>query len=134
MTHRHFLLLAAGLVALIPLTANADAARDALIAGFAQQSATPLSAARGQALFQGNHSGGKPTTPSCTTCHTKDVRAMGRTRVGKLIKPMAVSQTPSRFTDAAKVAKWFRRNCNTVLGRECSATEKGDILTYLSSQ
>jgi len=31
------------------------------------------------------------------------------------------------------VAKWFRRNCKTVLGRECTAQEKGDILTYLSS-
>ena len=45
---------------------------------------------------------------------------------------MAVSVTPERFTDAAKVEKWFGRNCNTVLGRECTALEKGDFITYLS--
>jgi hypothetical protein len=46
---------------------------------------------------------------------------------------MAVSQNPDRFTDPAKVEKWFRRNCHTVLGRTCTAKEKGEIITYLSS-
>ena len=30
-----------------------------------------------------------------------------------------------------KVAKWFKRNCNDVLDRECTAQEKGDVLSYL---
>ena len=55
------------------------------------------------------------------------------TRAGKTIEPMAVSASPSRFTDIAKTEKWFGRNCKTVLGRACSAQEKGDFITYLSS-
>jgi hypothetical protein len=47
---------------------------------------------------------------------------------------MAVSTTPDRYTDAAKVAKWFRRNCKSVLGRECTAQEKGDFLAFMISQ
>jgi len=90
-------------------------------------------AAAGQAFFQGTHSGGKPDTPSCTTCHTSDPRAMGKTRAGKPIDPMAASANPNRFTDPAKVEKWFLRNCNSVLGRECTANEKADVLAYLKS-
>lgn len=89
--------------------------------------------AAGNAFFHATHSGGKPDTPSCTTCHTNDPRAMGKTRAGKAIDPMAVSVNPNRFTDPAKVEKWFIRNCNTVLGRECTAGEKADVLAYLRS-
>jgi hypothetical protein len=31
------------------------------------------------------------------------------------------------------VEKWFKRNCNDVAGRACTALEKGDVLTYLLS-
>ena len=31
----------------------------------------------------------------------------------------------------AKVEKWFKRNCNDVLGRVCTPLEKGDVLSYL---
>ena len=40
---------------------------------------------------------------------------------------------PDRFSDAATTEKWFRRNCNDVLGRECTPQEKGDVLTWLLS-
>ena len=113
--------------------AQASGPRDAIIAGYAAAAGGPLSTARGKALFRGQHTGGKPETPSCLTCHTNNLSGMGQTRVGKAIKPMAVSANPDRFTDQAKVNKWFRRNCNTVLGRECTAQEKGDVLTYLNS-
>jgi len=33
--------------------------------------------------------------------------------------------------DPAKVEKWFRRNCNDVMGRECTAGEKADVLAWL---
>lgn len=36
-----------------------------------------------------------------------------------------------RFTNEAKVEKWFRRNCNDVLGRACTFSEKADVLAYL---
>ena len=44
---------------------------------------------------------------------------------------MSAGVNPARFSDAAKVDKWFRRNCNDVLQRECSASEKADVLAYL---
>lgn len=120
--------------------AAANPGRDAILAAFAAEAkkADPgfagFSAQRGQAFFAANHTGGKPDTPSCTICHTSDPTREGQTRAGKQIAPMAVSMTPDRFTDAEKVAKWFARNCNGVLGRDCTAVEKGDFITYLSSK
>jgi hypothetical protein len=90
-------------------------------------------AAAGKAFWNANHSGGKPDTPSCTTCHGNDPTKAGQTRAGKAIDPMAVSVQPDRYTDPAKVEKWFGRNCNSVLGRDCTATEKADVLDYLKS-
>lgn len=113
--------------------AKADPARDAIIAGYAEAAGAPLDAGRGEALFLADHTGGKPETPSCTSCHTADMTAVGQTRAGKEIAPMAVSVVPDRFTDLDKVEKWFGRNCNSVLGRDCTAQEKGDILTWLAS-
>lgn len=90
-----------------------------------------FSAERGKSLFQGKHTGGKPDTPSCTSCHTADLGKAGKTRAGKEIAPMASSANPKRYSDPAEVEKWFKRNCNDVLGRECTAIEKGDVLVYL---
>jgi hypothetical protein len=101
-------------------------AADPAFAGF--------SAERGEHLFRSEFSGGKPDTPSCTACHTKDPRKVGQTRAGKDIDPMAVSANPERYTDQAKVEKWFGRNCNNVLGRECTAKEKGDFITFMLTQ
>ena len=93
-----------------------------------------FSAERGEHLFKTNFSTGKPDTPSCTTCHTTDARKAGQTRAGKDIEPMAASANPNRYSDQAKTEKWFGRNCNNVLGRECTATEKGDFITFMLSQ
>ena len=91
-------------------------------------------AARGRTLHTQNFTGGKPDTPSCTSCHGTDPRAPGRSLTGKAIEPMAASVTPARYTNPAKVEKWFKRNCNEVLGRECTRQEKDDWLAYMSSQ
>jgi hypothetical protein len=107
------------------LTAEAKAA-DPGFKGFSADS--------GKALFLATHQGGKPDTPSCTTCHTNDPRAAGKTRAGKVIEPMAVSVNSQRFTDLEKVNKWFGRNCNSVLGRDCTAQEKGDFATWMIGQ
>ena len=121
------------------LTAMANPARDAILAGYADAakkldpSFTAFSVERGSQLWNSQHSEGNIDTPSCTTCHTKDATAQGMTRALKPIAPMAVSKTPDRFTDPDKVEKWFLRNCKTVLGRECTPIEKGDVITYLSS-
>lgn len=130
------LFLAAGLlIAASAAIAVAATPRQTILDGYAKQAGvSSFSAARGQAFFEATHTGGKPATPSCTTCHTKDPRNEGRTRAGKAIAPMAVSLTPKRFTDPAKVEKWFGRNCRSVLGRACTAAEKGDFITFMSSR
>lgn len=73
----------------------------------------------------------KGETVSCSGCHTKDPTKDGKTRAGKAIKPMAFSANKERFTDKAKVEKWFKRNCNDVYARACTPQEKGDFITYL---
>lgn len=90
-----------------------------------------FSADRGKSFFRDRHTGGKPDMPFCTECHTTDLSKPGKTRAGKDIEPMAASVNPKRYTDKAEVEKWFKRNCNDVLGRECTPAEKGDVLTYL---
>jgi hypothetical protein len=124
----------------VAAAATANPARDAILTAFAAAAKqadpgfTGFSAERGHAFWTAAHAGGKPDTPSCTSCHTPDPTAEGQTRAGKQIAPMAVSKTPDRFTDPAKVEKWFGRNCSTVLGRDCTAIEKGDVITYLAGK
>ena len=89
-----------------------------------------FSAARGQQFFNSTHG----NDWSCSSCHTSNPRQPGRhASTGKEIAPMAPAANPVRFTNAAKVNKWFRRNCKDVLGRVCTAQEKGDVLAYLMS-
>ena len=125
---------------LISEAALADPARDAILKTFAAEAKavdpgfSGFSAARGEAFWFATHSGGKPDTPTCTSCHSKDPGTPGETRAGKRIEPMAVSVNPARFTKPDEVAKWFERNCNSVLGRPCSPAEKGDVITFLSGK
>ncbi len=95
---------------------------------------TGFSAARGQTLHTQAFAGGKADTPACTSCHGATPRSSGRTPAGKAVEPMALSLSPSRYSDAAKVDKWFTRNCRDVLGRECTPREKGDWLSFMFSQ
>lgn len=128
------------LAAQVAYPAHADRARDGILAGLATASkdADPsfagFSAERGRTLFFNRHGSGKPDIPACTVCHTDNPRSMGETRAAKPIEPIALSMTPDRFTDAKKVAKWFRRNCKSVLGRECTPLEKGDFITFMAGQ
>ncbi len=129
------------LAATLPLaTASFAGSREDLLARYAAaaKDATPafagFSAARGEALHHKKFGSGKPDTPACTSCHSDTPRASGRTPAGKTIEPMALSASPSRYTDPAKIEKWFKRNCNEVIGRECSPLEKGDWLSYMMSR
>jgi hypothetical protein len=71
--------------------------------------------------------------PACSACHTDSPVQEGRHAVtGKAIKPLAPRAGAARFSDPAKVEKWFRRNCTEVLGRECSAAEKADFIAFVS--
>ena len=92
-----------------------------------------FSAARGKTLHTQTFAGGKADTPACTSCHGNDTRGAGRNPAGKVIEPMALSASPARYTDPAKVEKWFKRNCADVLGRACSAQEKADFAAYMIS-
>ncbi|HRP75139.1 MAG TPA: DUF1924 domain-containing protein [Rhodocyclaceae bacterium] len=93
-----------------------------------------FSAARGEQFHNARFGTGKPDTPACSTCHGSDPATPGRTLTGKAIEPVALSASPSRYADPEKVEKWFKRNCNEVLGRACSPAEKGDWLAYMQSR
>lgn len=86
---------------------------------------------RGEELYLKEFSTGKVDTPSCTSCHTNDPKQVGKTRAGKAIDPMAFSVSPERYQTLKKAEKWFGRNCRSVLGRECTAIEKGDFLSFM---
>lgn len=126
-----------GLTCLLALPAQAGP-REELLAGYAREaglsSPTAFAASRGEALHLRQAGGGKADTPSCTSCHSQDPRQAGRTRTGKSIAPMAASASPERYTDPAKVEKWFKRNCDEVLGRACTPQEKGDWIAYMLSR
>jgi hypothetical protein len=71
--------------------------------------------------------------PACTSCHTDNPAQAGRHVVtDKSIKPLAPAANAERFSDPAKVEKWFKRNCTEVVGRECSSAEKADFVAYLT--
>jgi hypothetical protein len=141
MMHRNLTttLIAAGLALTLSGVSIAGPREDQLAQyASAAKAANPafsgFSADRGKTLHTQAFAGGKPDTPACTTCHGKDIHAPGRNLTGKAIEPVAVSSVPSRYTDPAKVEKWFKRNCTEVMGRECSALEKGDWLSFVVSQ
>jgi hypothetical protein len=108
----------------------ADTTPQALIQEFAKLSGVAPDAGRGETFFTSKH--GKEW--SCSSCHTTNPRVDGKhVKTGKVIHPMAPHFNPRRFTDTAKTEKWFRRNCNDVVGRECTPGEKADFLTWLVS-
>jgi len=72
---------------------------------------------------------------SCSTCHTSDLSREGKHhKTGKTIGPMSARVNPERFTSVKKMEKWFKRNCLDAWGRECTAQEKTDFLTFLLAQ
>jgi hypothetical protein len=130
-------ILNSGLVALGMISAMAWGADTpaSLMAHYAKTAGMPvsaLSATRGEAMYRTEHPGRNGQNISCASCHTASPKQAGQTRVGKRIEPLAPAAHPERFTDAAKVEKWFRRNCQDVLQRECSAQEKGDFVAWLN--
>ena len=98
------------------------------------QAQQPFSAERGQQFWVAKHpapDGGKDR--ACALCHTADLTQYGKhVRTGKVIKPMATVTNPDRLTDRRKIRKWLLRNCKWVLGRTCTAQEKGDVLTFMN--
>jgi len=86
------------------------------------------SAGRGQQFFTARHG----SEWSCASCHGAPATGQGKhAKTGKAIAPLAPAANAERFADAGKVEKWFRRNCNDVLGRACTPSEKADVLAYV---
>ncbi len=120
-------------VLFLSLPAVAMAALPAQIVAQLQASAGgSASAERGKALFLEKFDGEK--AESCAACHTVNPKERGQhVRTKKAIDPLAPVANPERFTDMAKVEKWFKRNCNEVLSRACTAQEKADFAAYMVS-
>jgi mono/diheme cytochrome c family protein len=99
-----------------------------LLATYTTQSGSPAVPSRGQQFFTSRHG----HEWSCASCHGARPTGTGtHAGTGKEIGALAPAFNPERFTDARKSDKWFRRNCSDVVGRECTASEKADILSWL---
>ena len=117
------------LFTLLVSNAHADTPQD-FLKRFEQEAKSSGSAERGMKFFTQKHGG----EWSCATCHTEKPTQSGKhAKTDKVITPLTPSANPERFTDPAKVDKWFRRNCNDTLERQCSAQEKADVLAWLLS-
>lgn len=121
--------LAAALVAGAVLAPAAHAGTPAqLLDGYSAQAGSAPSPVRGQQLFTTRHG----SEWSCASCHGAVPTQAGKhASTGKTIGALAPAFNAERFTDAAKADKWFRRNCNDVMGRECTSAEKADVLSWL---
>jgi len=108
---------------------------DALLNSYQAEGAAQFSAQRGKQFWATKHADKKGgPARSCSACHSNDLTRMGKhIRTGKVIKPMAPSVNAARLTKARKMKKWLHRNCKWVLGRTCTAQEKGDILTFIKT-
>ena len=117
--------------------ASAAAATPAeLLSGYrteaARQAAGFQPSAQRGAEFHARRFGISAKLASCASCHTDNPEQAGRHVVtDKPIKPLAPLVNAERFSDPAKVEKWFKRNCTEVVGRECSAAEKADFIAYI---
>ncbi len=124
------LILSAGMAFMSVTAIAADTTPQAQLSQWSKEAGKPGDAERGKAFFNAKH--GKDL--SCASCHNSNPVTQGKhSSTGKVIEPLAPSANPKAFTDSAKTNKWFRRNCNDVVGRECSAQEKADFLAYLIS-
>lgn len=125
------LLTSVALAIALPLAAAANPVQDSYRATAKQENAgfKDFSATRGQAFYSA-----KTGDMACASCHGDSPKASGKhTKTGKDILPLAPSANAQRFADAAKVEKWFGRNCKDVLNRACTAQEKGDFIAYVLS-
>jgi len=99
-----------------------------LLDGYRAAGAGQFDAQAGAQLWRQDFAG-----RSCRSCHGDNPRRPGRhQRTGKRIAPLSPTVNPQRLQDATKVAKWLYRNCKWTLGRECSAQEKGDLISWLA--
>jgi hypothetical protein len=118
-------------VAAACLAVTAHAATPAeLLAGYVAKAGAPASPERGQRLFTTNF--GRDLGWSCSSCHGAVPTKEGKDQMTeKRIAPLAPAFNAERFTDRAKSENAFRLNCKDVIGRDCTAGEKADVLSWL---
>ena len=121
--------LIAALVTGFAIAPAAHAATPAqLLAGYKAQVGAEPNQDRGRQFFTAKH--GREW--SCASCHGVTPTQAGKhASTGKQIGALAPAFNPGRFTDLGKTEKWFRRNCNDVMARECTVAEKADVLSWL---
>lgn len=158
---RKLLLIGTMLLSATSVQAGDGTVIDEMLTEFQAAGAGPFSVEQGKTMWETKHEGpldlngqptgekfeikheGEPTSRSCQSCHGTDLTQAGKHwRTGKLINPMSPKAKPvevdeddgPRFSDRKKIEKWFLRNCKWTLGRECTAQEKGDFLSFLREQ
>ena len=118
------------LVVALPVWAAAPTTPEKILADYTAQAGAPASPERGQKLFTTNF--GRELGLSCASCHMATPTRSGRHSLSdKTIAPLAPAANPKRFTDRTAVELNFRINCKDVMGRECTAAEKADVLSWL---
>jgi mono/diheme cytochrome c family protein len=127
--HAAALGLAAAVLAPWPATAWADTPAD-LLAAYSAKAGAPAQPDKGQKFFTTNF--GREMGLSCSSCHgATPVRAGRDVVTEKPIAPLAPAANARRFSDRSKVEFWFGQNCKDVVGRECTAAEKADLISWL---
>ena len=124
------------LLCMAALSAQASEATNQMFDSYRAEGAGEFSAERGKGMWTQTFiqkKSGKPV--NCATCHTGNLQQTGaHVRTGKVIEAMSARTNAERFNETKKIRKWFLRNCKWTLGRECTAQEKGDYLTYFLSE
>ena len=127
------------LIPMLLLAGGAQAAEaivQAQIAQYEQQGAKGADVAQGEALWNEQHmQTNMQKMVSCASCHGSNLSLAGEhVRTAKRIEPMAPSVNPERLSDPAKIEKWFGRNCEWTIGRDCTVQEKADFLAFIQSK
>ncbi len=124
------------LLCLAALPAQASEATSQMLEIYRGQGAGEFSADRGKKMWTQNFTQqqtGKQV--NCAICHTSNLQQAGaHIKTRKIIEAMSSRTNAERFNETKKIKKWFLRNCKWTIGRECTAQEKGDFLTYFLSE
>lgn len=126
------------LLSSLSLSAQADVAtaqkladKYAAIAQHIDPQSPGLSAEEGQAFFTRELTI-KGKQVACASCHTSNPADSGKHIVtGKPIRPLSPVTNDKRFSSMEKVEKNFTKHCNDIIGRDCTAQEKGNFIAYL---
>ena len=113
----------------------ASPATDSLLAKYKSEGVSKIDASKAKSDWTKETKGEDGEMISCSTCHGTDFSKAGKHRkTHKVIDPLSTRVNTERFTDEKKIEKWFKRTCNDTWGRECTAQEKADFLTFLLAQ